>query len=600
MIRVSLLVSLLLCVALNSNGQAQKKPPTIVSPLCTRTNAVDNTKQQILFSRTFDQIVGRIAVLLRSADLLWPYEQDKSLAAFMEAFDLATQNFKEQGDQVRRSSDGQFAARMMVPDQRYKVIAALAKRDPAAARKLSDQMLKDEASEAADKPATDDKAARSTADKLLNLASGLAPTDQNAAVNFARAGLRYPATLALASFLYNLAKVNHRAANQFYLEALAAYGAAPMDQFLYLSAYPFGNNRDAGEMPSYTFYRVPVNFEPNAELQRKFVQTLLARAQSESEAPGQYVSRGLSDTGQMWVAFSRLEKQIQANLPDLFDSAVQTRDKLYALLNPSMQTNVTGAIARDNPPKRSFDEQVEAALKLANVDQRDQGLTFAVLNGSRDETVEQVVTVIDKISDSNVRNALSNWFFFYRAQSLIDEKKLDEARKSASKVTELDQRAYLFARIAEKSLDESEDQTQAREMLNEIADAAAKAPKTNVSARTLLALAHLYAKIDVNRGIQELGNAVKTINAIESPDFANQMVMVRIEGKTFGAFGSYSTPGFNPENAFREMGKIDFDGTLAHATSFADKSLRGLTTLAVIEPCLEIAPAKAAPKKSKQ
>ena len=599
MIRASLLVSLLLCIALNSTAQTQKKPPAIVSPLCTRTNAVENTRQQILFSRTFDHVAGRIAVLLRSADLLWPYEQDKALAAFMEAFDLATQNFKEQGEQVRRSSDAQFAMRMTLPDQRYKVIAALAKRDPAVARKLADQMLKDEAREAADKPATDNKAARSTAEKLLNVASGLAPADQNAALNFARASLRYPATLSLASFLYNLAKVNQARADQFYVEALAAYAAAPMDQLLYLSAYPFGNNRDSGEMPSYTLYRIPDGFVPNAEFQRKFVQTLLARAQSESEAPVQHVSRGLSDLGQMWVAFSRLEKQIQTNLPDLFDSAVQTRDKLYALLNPSMQTVATEAIDRDNPPKRSFDEQVEAALKLANVDQRDQGLTFAVLNGSRDETAERVVGVIDKISDATVRSELANWFFFYRAQSLIDEKKLDEARTSASKVSELDQRAYLFARIAEKSLDESEDQTQAREMLNEIADAAAKAPKTIVSARTLLALAHLYAKIDVNRGVQELGNAVKTINAIESPDFTNQMVMVKIEGKTFGAFGSYSTPGFNPENAFREMGRIDFDGTLAHATSFADKPLRGLTTLAVIEPCLEVAPAKAAPRKSK-
>ena len=600
MIRVSLLVSLLLCVAQNSTAQTQKKPRAIVSPLCTRTNAIDNTREQILFSRTFDQVVGRIAVLLRSADLLWPYEQDKALAAFMEAFDLAAQNFKEQGDQVRRSSEGQFAARMTLPDQRYKVIAALAKRDPAAARKLAAQMLKDEAREAADKPVTDDKAARSTAEKLLNVASELALADQNAAVNFARASLRYPATLLLASFLYNFAKVNQSQADQFYLEALATYGAAPMDQLLYLSAYPFANNRDAGEMPSYTFYRIPEGFVPNAELQRRFAQTLLTRAQSESEAPGQHVSRGLSDIGQMWVALTRLEKQIQSNLPDLFDSAVQTRDKLYALLNPSMQTVATGAVARDNPPKSSFDEQVEGALKLADVDRRDQGLTFAVLHSSNDETVERVVSVIDKISDSNVRNALSNWFFFFRAQALINDKKLDEARKSASKVTELDQRAYLFARIAEKSLDESEDQTQAREMLNEIADAAAKAPKTIVSARTLLALAHLYAKIDVNRGIQELGNAVKTINAIESPDFSNQMVMVKIEGKTFGAFGSYSTPGFNPENAFREMAKIDFDGTLAHATSFADKPLRGLTTLAVIEPCLEIATSKPAPKKLKQ
>lgn len=590
MIRVSLLASLLLCITLNTHAQAPKKTTSPTSPLCTRTNAVDNIKQQILFTRTFDQVVERIAVLLRSASLLWPYEQDKAMAAYMEAFDLATQNFKEQGDQVRRSSESRFALRMPLPDQRYKVIAALAKRDPAAARKLSEQMLKDEAREAEEKPATDDKARGSTADKLLALAIGLVETDQKSAMNFAQASLRYPATLTLASFLYRLAKVNQVAGDQFYLMALSAYKTAPMDQFLYLSAYPFGNNRDAGEMPSYTFYSVPEGFVRNADLQLQFVEALLGRAQNASEVPGQHVSRGLSDTGQMWIALSRLEKQIQTNLPQLFDSAVQTREKLYALLNPTMQTNVNGAIARDDPPKKTFDEQVEEALKLADVDLRDQGLTMAVLHWSNDETEESVVSVIDKISYANVRNALTNWFFFFRTQALIEKNQLEEARKSAAKVVELDQRAYLFSRLAEKSLAESEDQTQAREMLNEIGDAAGKAPKTIVTARALLALAYLYAKIDVNRGIEELGKAVRTINAIESPDFSNQMVMLKIEGKTFGSFGSYSTPGFNPENAFREMAKFDFDGTLTHATAFSDKQLRALTTLAVIEPCLNVAP----------
>jgi hypothetical protein len=74
--------------------------------------------------------------------------------------------------------------------------------------------------------------------------------------------------------------------------------------------------------------------------------------------------------------------------------------------------------------------------------------------------------------------------------------------------------------------------------------------------------------------------------------------MVKIEGKTFSSFGSYSTPGFNPENAFREMGKLDFDSSLQQATAFTDKSLRALTTLAVIEPCLEL-PARPASKKAK-
>ncbi len=599
MIRVALSVPLLLCIALNTNAQAQKKSPNLVSPLCTRNNALDNTKQQILFTRTFDQVVPRIAVLLRAADLLWPYEQDKALAAFMEAFDLATQNYKEHGDQVRRSSESQLAARLEVPDQRYKVITALAKRDPAGARKLSDQMLKDEAREAADKLTKDNRVRKSTADKLLSVAYGLVETDHNAATNFARASLRYPATLQLTGFLYNLAKVNRAAADQFYREALAAYGMKPMSQFLYLSAYPFGNTRDAGEMPGYTIYRIPEGFVPSVELQRSFVQALLARAQAVSEAAIQTSSRGLTDQSQIWIALNRLEKQIQTNLPDLFDSAVQTRDRLYALLNPPLQTQVNGVVSNDNAPKKSFEEQVEAAEKLANVDRRDQGFTFAVLGAGQTVSVERVVSVIEKISDSKVRDAVFNFFYFFRTRASIEDKQLDEARRLASKVVELDQRAYLFSRIAEKSLEVSQDQIQAREMLNEISDAAAKAPKTIVSARAVLALAHLYAKIDVNRGIEELGNSVRVINALESPDFANQYTLVKIEGKTFASFGSYSTPGFNPENTFREMGKIDFDGSLTHAAAFTNKSLRALTTLAVIEPCFESAPAKREPKKAK-
>ena len=223
-------------------------------------------------------------------------------------------------------------------------------------------------------------------------------------------------------------------------------------------------------------------------------------------------------------------------------------------------------------------------------------LTFAVTGASKGEPVEKVVSVIDKISDSAVRGPLSNWFYFFRTQALVADKNLPEARKLAARVTELDQRAYLFTRIAEESLKDSEDQTEARELLNEIADGVSKAPKTIVSARAALALAYLYSKIDTNRGVEELGNAVKTINALESPDFSQQFVMMKIEGKEFGSYASFSTPGFSPEITFSEMGKLDFDGSLIQAANFSDKSLRSLTTLSVIEPCLQVIPKRPAKK----
>src|SRR6185295_2919330 len=96
------------------------------------------------------------------------------------------------------------------------------------------------------------------------------------------------------------------------------------------------------------------------------------------------------------------------------------------------------------------------------------------------------------------------------------------------------------------------DQAQAREMLEEVLTAAAKAPATMVTARALLGTAYLYTRIDLNRAIAVMGDSVKVINRLDQPAFP-QYVMRKIEGKTFGSYASFQTPGFNPESAFREI-----------------------------------------------
>jgi tetratricopeptide (TPR) repeat protein len=566
---------------------AQKSASPPKSSLCTRQNTLDTINQQILGSRTFDKAIPRIAVLIRAADVLWPHDKEKARATFIEAFDLAAQDFKENGDVVGRTSASQYAARIPAPDQRYKVITAYAKRDSAAARKLTEQIAQEDMNSVDTNTSAGIESSRKAFDKIVSVAFSMLPADEATATTFARASFRYAATLSLPRFLFKLAATNQAAADQLYTEALSAYGSTPMDQFLYLSSYPFGNTREAGEMTSYAFNQIPEGFTPRINLQQMFTQRLLARGQMTLEMSAETVpNQRWSDQAQMWMALSRLEKQIATNLPDLADSAVQTRDKLYSLLNPAVQKRANGTIGDDNPAKKSFDERVEAAEKLANVDDRDRDLTFAITGASKDETVERVVSVIDKISDSGVRDSLSNWYFFFKTQAVLKDKNFDEARKLAGRVTELDQRVYLFTKIAEATLKENEDQTQTREMLNAIAADAAKAPKSIVTARALLALAHLYAKIDTIRGIEELANAVRVINNIEKPDFSQQFVMMKIEGKAFGSYAAFQTPGFNPETAFAEMSKLDFDGTLSQASSFTDKSLRSLTTISVVEPCL--------------
>lgn len=569
------------CVA---QDKSQVSPS--ISSSCSRENALAIVEQQIDLSRTINDAVARVRVLIRAADLIWPYEEEKARASFSEAFDFAKRNFTRQADEPTR--EGMLL--IGKNDQRYTVIAAITKRDAAWAKRLTDQMLKEEKEEAEQKTGQDAAYAIRTAERLLTTALTLLSSDKDAAMQFAQNSLRYPATMYLGQFLYQLAALNNASADQFYREALAAYAGAPMERFLYLSAYPFGNARDAGDMPSYMMYQVPAGFTPNTNLQRMFVQIILRRAQNLLTDSGE-TSSGVrvSDTDELWLALTRLEMQIQQSLPDLAAAVESVKRNLTAQLPPDSQRHLQRAVDNDHPVKHTFEEQVEAALKNPDVDRRDAQLVSAII-GSTDEAIDHVMDALDKISDSQLREPLLDWLYFDRAQKAIKDQRLDEARKMAAKVAELDQRAFLYSRIADESLKANGDQTQAREVLEDVVAVAGKAPNSVITARALLGVAYLYTKFDINRAVAVMGEAIKRINQIDHPDFSRPGVIRRIEGKTFGSYAGFATPGFNPENAFREIGKIDFDGMLNQASNIADKPLRAMCTLALVEVCLQQQP----------
>lgn len=556
------------------------------SSQCSRDNAIEIVEQQIDATKTFDESLQRITVLNRSADLLWPYKQGKARATFSEALDLAAQDFQEKGDQPKREGRGMLVE---TPDQRYVVIRAIAKRDLAWAKKLTAEMLKKDRQNAEESVTKNPQTDVRIAEKLLDSASSLLSYDINAASNFATASLGYPASIRLTAFMYKLAEVDRATADQFYKQALAVYGNKPVREFLYLTAYPFGLS-DSGDMPWTGSYNVPSNFVPNGSLQRLFVQTLLRRAQLalqiQLDEGDNY--NGFPGTGHILQQLTRIEPQVQTLLPDLLGEVEKTRTNLLASLTPETQSIFLRPNRnQDSAPKETFDQRIEEAEREPNVNKRDELIVTAILNAGQSESVDHVVNATDKIADSNVRPQLLDWVYFVRTQKAIKDKQLDQAKRLASKVQEIDQRAYLHSEIAKESLEKIENQNQARELLEEIVNTASKAPNTVVAARTLLAAAYLYLKIDPGRSIAILGDAIKRINGMESPDFTKQSQTRKIEGRNFARYALFRTPGFDPENAFREVGRISFDDALSQVTAFTDKSLRALTTLVLADLCLQ-------------
>jgi hypothetical protein len=571
---------------------AQDKPQTITPPAssCSRDNALGIIERQVDLTRTIDNDGKRIDLLLRAADLIWPFAQDKARGTFGEAFELGRRDFKETG-----AKDTNFGRSIVGGiDYRYRVITAIAKRDPAWAKKLSKQILDEEAQEAADKAQKDSGQAQ-TASNLLGTAMSLVPSDQVAAVEFARISLRYPATLTLPRFFFKLWEANHTLADQFYLEALTAYAQSEMDQFLYLSSYPLAANREIGEMPAWTYYPLPAGLSPNPVLERAFVLMLLRRAQDlvQNPAAAKTGSR-FSDSGQIFMALTRLEPVIASSLPDLGAMLAEAKGNIAALLTQPEQQHTVDTLT--DPPKKSFDETIESADRLARADDREARIALTVLNAAETESLEKLEAAALKIDDVELRKQVMSLTYFRRSQNLVKEKKIEEARRFAAKVEAADQRAYLYAQIATESLKQKKDDADVRDMLEEVLDTVAKAPDSEVKVRAMLVAVHLYSTIDANRAVALLGRVVEAINHINTIDLTGDRIGKKVEGKAFGWYYGLQTPGFSPEVVFREMGKLDFDGTLYLASNLSDKSVRGMTTLSIAEQCLKDLPPPPKPK----
>lgn len=561
--------------------------------LCTRENAVETIRQQVDLAKTFDNNVRRIAVLIRAADLLWPLERDKARTILGEAFDMAVQHEKEKSEQ----SKGVQPARLLMeaPDQRFVVIRTVAKRDSALAKKLMAQIVKADLPTQTERAASDSTNDVLIAQRLLTSATQMLPVDSATAMEFARTSLRYPASHVLARFLYVLASVNQRAADSFYEQALGVYGNRPMREFLYLATYPFAF-RSSGDTPVFGSYSdvVPDNFKPNSSLQRRFVQMLLRRSHQALEVPLDQGDNfndfpGLAHIAQVLL---RIEPEVNTLLPDMLPELIQTREKLLVSLPLETQGTLRTPDNNASPapaPSKNFEEQIEQAEKLSNVNKRYQFIVTAILSVSKKEPPEVVLRAIGKIDDAQVRDVLKDWLHFSRALDAIKDKRMEEAETLTSKIGMLEPRAYLRTQLAKQLLNTTETQSHARELLEQAIAEVSKTPNTVAAIQTLFNASNLYLKIDLNRSISVLITAIEIINQIDELDFqtGDQTIVKEIRGQGFRRLVRFYVPGLDPESALRELAKIEFDVALSQATALTDKSQRVLATLSVVEICVE-------------
>jgi hypothetical protein len=563
-------------------------------PACDEERAVLLAEKQVEEVSMLDQPQKQIAVMIRAADVLWQVQPSTARKIFTDAFDLAEKVFKEQGDDSKR--EGRLI--VMTPDQRFIVMRAIAKRDGAWAKQLAIRVTeetKKQAEQTANEAKTQTDFKQSVQDKILALAVTTAPLDKATAASLIRSTFIYPISSSLPNALFILGDVSQPEADQLYQEAVRTYANAPVNEMLYLAAYPFVRDRIIGAEMYMNGWAMPKNVQPTPALQQQFIEALLRRGEIILKTPEQQIGGvyKLPEASQLVIAFTQLESIAAQSQPTYVNRIIEMRSYLQGSLNNDTRQALDGVLKqqgemdlRMSGKGNAFATYSEQAERESNPEKREQAWAFAVLNASDEINIDDLISVARKIDDEKLRNQLFTFIYFKRTQKAIKDGQFFEASQLAKKIEQLDFRAYLSYEMAAAALKKEDEKGRTREILEDVLELAYKAPSTNEKARTLLGVVYLYAKLDKIRAFEVMTEAVKTINGLSNPNFSGT-IMQKIEGKQFSSFHGYNVEGFNLETVFRLLAPMDFDGALYRARSLEDKSQRGLAVLALAASCLE-------------
>lgn len=590
----TILLSILFAVAQKSEAETVAQ--------CDAQLARSLVETQISDSKTVEAADKQIKILIRSADFLWQFDEPAARKYFTAALDAARERFKEKGVETKKMGRGMLITGR--DDFRFTVLAAIAKRDPVWAQKLTETVLQEMKADAETKGGDkNSNESGSELERLLNIASALLDTNKPAAIEFARRAVRFPVGRNNRSdwhfFLYDLAKRDQPAADALYREVLAANADIDIDYLMYLSGYPFGNGRIYGANSSTLGYTVSPGFNPNPSLQRQFLNVLTARAMNlpptNAEKPD---PDRLSEAASAFAALQDLEPIAAERFPDLMPRFTAAKTRAESLVTEENRTLLDARRKESERFQASFATKLEKLEKEPNAPRLNYLIVDLIFTAKTEDELKQAAEWLSKIGEETVRESTTNFLYFKLADAAIKDNRLEEAEKLAERVAELEHRAVLQFKIAEAKLKLENNNLQATLILEKVVSAALKADSSVERAQVLLGTAFWFEKYNQFRAAEVLSEAVKTINRLENPDLSATKVFRRIVGKDFGYFAAYDTPAYSLEKSFSQVSRKDFQGALNQARNLDDKFLRTLAVISVVRDC--IAPPEKSAEKTKQ
>ena len=577
-------IPFLLTAFLSTNAQTSD----VENPVCNAQFAQLIVQQQVMESKSVVEPAKRIKLLLRSADFLWKLDQPTSRSYFAEAYKTADDKFKEAGYENKTSGGKAATFIVKLPDQRMDVIRAISAKDAEWAKRLVVQLLADY-----DKLSSD----RNEMDKtrelegLLSLAQTSAKTNPELSRYLLRQIMRYPLFNHWFFLLYGIYGDDPAFADSIYLEALRNYRSETPRRLLFLSAYPFANERMFGVDKYSLGTTLPANITANTALQRQFIEAFFARIASYA-ASTEDINRAAEPNYQaepvyMISAIREIEPFVIERFPDLLQRLTVAKSQAASLLSAEMQKELDDKDKWTNNLGRTFDEMLAEIEKADGEGKLTDYLIVSLLirNGKTDEQFAQILAWLDKIKDEKVRAETTNYYWFLRSKLAIKEKRIDDAEKFAVKVPEIEHRALLMFDMAGEQSKNAVDVGSLFDTLNRLSKLTRSSENSVAKAQILLGLANMYERVNHSVALDELGEAIRVTNSLKEPDIFSTTTTRQIFGKGFGYYAVFSTPGYDLEKTFEELSKKDFELSLANAKALDDKYFRTIAVIAVAKNC---------------
>src|SRR5882672_1484662 len=134
-----IVVIVLLSVMIGSVVDAQQKKQKAADNTelsSTQQRALLLINQQIDEAGKLENVVSRIAIMIKAADTLWDFQQDNARKTYTDAYDLGVKQHREKGEQSYMAS---ARLRANDPDQRFVVLGSIARHDAEWAARLTKQ-----------------------------------------------------------------------------------------------------------------------------------------------------------------------------------------------------------------------------------------------------------------------------------------------------------------------------------------------------------------------------------------------------------------------------------------------------------------------------